>query len=59
MNTLTSSVEKWSLESSTNKGVQFTHLFNVNGVLIHVPYQSPNESLLLLLKPYLEITEYK
>jgi hypothetical protein len=46
-------------ECSTNKVVQFANLFDVNGALIHVPYQSPNESILLLLKYYKEITECK
>jgi hypothetical protein len=40
-------------ECSTNKVVQFLNLFDVNGALIQVPYQSHHENLLQLLKYYL------
>lgn len=40
-------------ECSTNKVVQFLPLYDVNGALIKVPFQSPQENLLLLLKYYL------
>jgi hypothetical protein len=60
MKILTSSVGKWSSESAQRtKLSSLPNLFDVNGALIRVPYQSPNESLLLLLKYYLEITERK
>jgi hypothetical protein len=43
-------------ECSTSKVVQFTNLFDVYDDLIHIPYHSSNESLLLLLKYYLKVT---
>lgn len=46
-------------ECSTNKVVQFAKLYDINGVLTDVPYQSVNESILLLFKYYLEITSCK